>query len=245
MDKSYESKYHLLEESNWWFVARRDIILKLIKKLDLKKNAKILEIGCSGGPLLKFLKQNGFLNIYGIDISASAIDLCRMRRIKNVAVMDGAKTQFKNGEFDLIIASDILEHINVDTSALSEWYRLLKPNGRLIIFVPAFNFLWSTHDETNYHYRRYSKSLLLKKLEKANFKINRSSYWNFCLFFPTAAMRILQRFSVKKKSKTKDQLYKLTPLVNNGLIILLKVENWFLKFLNFPIGVSIFAICKK
>lgn len=243
MDISCELKYHELEENTWWFVSRRNIILKLIKKLNLKKDAKILDIGCSGGPLIKLLSQNGFIEVYGIDISSEAIGLCKERGIENVAVMDGTKTQFNDNEFDLIISSDTLEHIENDIDALSEWRRILKPNGSLIIFVPVFNFLWSSHDEIFQHFRRYSKPAFLEKLKNSGFKIIRNSYWNFCLFFPTSLMRILQRLHFLKKSKG-SLLYKLNPWLDRCLVILLSIENNFLDFFNFPVGASIFAVCK-
>lgn len=239
MDKSYEIKYHKLEEKNWWFKARRNTILHLIQKIGVNKNAKILDIGCSGGLLIKFLAHKGFLNIYGIDISENAIDLCKERGIKNVKVMDGTKLLFNDNEFDLVIASDVLEHIEEDSAALLEWYRVLKPNGKLIVMVPAFDFLWSSHDKINHHYRRYPKLDLKKKVKKANFKIMRISCWNFFLFFPTVVVRLLQRF-YNKKNELKDQLYQVNPLINKILANLLKVEDWFLNFLNFPLGVSIF-----
>lgn len=243
MDELYELKYHSLEEKHWWFESRRDIIFKLIQKMD--KNSKILEIGCSGGPLIKFLKQNGFNNIYGIDKSKKAIELCKSNGLKNIFLMDGLKTRFNNEEFDIIIASDILEHIKEDNLALLEWNRILKKGGRLILFVPAFNFLWSEHDEVNKHYKRYSKSMLITLFKKSNFRIEKISYWNFILFFPASLFRIFQHIFLKNKIQKKDQLYKLNNIINKSLIFLLKLENLFLKKLNFPIGVSVFALVTK
>ena len=129
MKKSYESKYHNLEMVYWWFEGRRDIIFKLLHLEN--KNSKILEVGCSGGPLLNYLKQKNFNNLYGMDISLDAVNLCKKRGIKNVLVGDGSKTGFKDNSFDIIIASDILEHIKNDSLALLEWNRILKNKGKL------------------------------------------------------------------------------------------------------------------
>ena len=255
MEYAYEAEYHKIEEKNWWFISRRDMILQLIKKICSNKNVNILEIGCSGGPLIKFLHQKKFLNISGIDISQNAIKLCKKRGLKNVKVMDGAKTTFNDDKFDLIIASDTLEHIKNDNSALLEWYRILKPNGKLIIFVPAFNFLWSSHDEINHHFRRYSQSELRKKIKQTKFRIISTSYWNFCIFLPVMELRLIQRLIDNKKSRyhvgkttpfgIKTLIYKLNPFINRFLIYLLAVENYFLKFSNFPFGVSIYLVCEK
>jgi len=237
MEKSYEKKYHKLEEKNWWFISRRDIIFFLIKKMDLPKDAKILEIGCSGGSLMKILNENGYHNITGIDISEDAINLCKERGV-DAKVMDGAKILFEDNKFDLIIASDILEHIKNEGAALSEWNRVLKTSGKLIIFVPAFNLLWSKHDEINKHYRRYDKEELSKKLKGADFKLYKSSYWNFFLFFPLCFINIFEHFL----KKPKDHLRELNPLINKALIILLKIEKFFLNYRSLPIGVSVFII---
>ena len=245
MDKSYELKYHRLEETQWWFVSRRDILLKLIEQSNFGKDARILEIGCSGGPLLKILKEAGYTHAYGIDISEKAIDLCKRREIDNAMLMDGTKTRFGDNEFDIVISSDVLEHIEDEASALSEWHRILKPDGKLIVFVPAFNFLWSGHDEVNLHYRRYSKSQLTERSGKAGFEIDKNSYWNFTLFFPAALIRLSQRLFRRKTGKPKGQLYDLNPVVNKCLVVLLRCENWFLNFFNFPVGVSVFVVCRK
>ena len=102
MDKDYEIKYHAEEEKNWWFVSRRNVILKLLKRTD--KSAKILDIGCGGGPLLLDLKAAGFTNVYGLDFSEEAVAKCVERGLSNVYVMDGHSPKFEPESFDIIIA---------------------------------------------------------------------------------------------------------------------------------------------
>ncbi len=240
MDKIYEMKYHELEPSNWWFVSRRDAIYRFL--LNTNTNAQILEIGCSGGQLLLLLASKGFSNVYGIDVSNEAISRCNKMGIKNVSVMDGTKTSFRDNTFNIIVASDVLEHINDQNAALSEWKRILRPGGTLILFVPAFMFLWSGHDEVNHHFRRYSLKQLNGLLRFSGFKIIRSSYWNFSLFFPILVLRLIDK-TLKRKSTR--GLYALHPLLNALFIKLLSLENSFLKKLSFPFGVSVFAIVKK
>lgn len=243
MEKHYESKYHGMEEDNWWFVARREMILNLLQREN--KNSKILEVGCSGGPLIQLLNKNGFKNVCGIDISNEAIELCKKRGIEHVSVMDGAKPAFKNEKFDIIIASDVLEHINDDSSALRNWNMLLNQGGKLIVFVPAFMFLWSDHDLVNLHYRRYSGGTLSAVLKRAGFRVERISHWNLSLFFPAALVRCLQRILPKNAGKKKDQLFKLNSVVNSALTSLLAFEDILLKWVSFPFGVSVFAVAKK
>lgn len=212
----------------------------------IDRNSKILEIGCSGGPLIRALNSLGYKNVYGIDISQDAVDLCKRKGIRNINLMDGSRTDFDDGQFEVIIASDVLEHIKDEQNALSEWNRILKPTGLLIVFVPAFESLWSKHDEANQHYRRYSKSGLLRALESANFEVRRSSYWNFILFFPTCLVRLIQRISLNGwQSRKGDQHLEINTLVNEILVRLVKAENQLLSVVNFPVGVSVFATARK
>lgn len=244
MEESYTIKYHRLEESHWWFLARRDIIFKLIK--NYHKDSNILEIGCSGGPLIRFLHGQGFMNIQGIDNNEKAIEICKQKGINDVRVTDGQETGFKDQQFDIVIASDVLEHIEDEDKALSEWHRILKPDGKLIIFVPAFKFLWGNHDEVNHHYRRYSKSGLSGILIKNGFTVKRVSCWNFSLFLPISLARLSQRFIFINRKRSAEQLKESTPFINKTLENILKLENRLLSYgINFAFGISVFAIAGK
>lgn len=243
MEESYTSKYHKLEEDYWWFLARRNIIYKLLK--GYHKNIEILEVGCSGGALIRLLKRQGFSRIHGIDIDEKAIEICRQTRLTDVYVADAKNTDFKDRQFDIIIASDILEHIEDEDKTLFEWNRILKVGGELLIFVPAFKFLWSKHDEVNRHYRRYSKSELIGALEKNGFNLKRISYWNFSLFLPVTLVRLYQRLLSSKRGSG-YQLHKANRFMNKTLECILRLENSFLSGgINLPLGVSIFAIARK
>ena len=243
MDKSYETIYHQEEEFNWWFVSRRNAILKLLR--NTPKSHSILDIGCAGGPLLLDLQENNFTACTGLDFSAEAVSKCKSRGL-TAFQMDAHDLKFPSNHFNLLIASDSLEHLEHDSRALSNWHDKLSPGGKLLVFVPAYQFLWSHHDEVNHHFRRYTKSELCSKLKAAGFEVNTSGYWNFMLFFPTFIFRI---FSVLKNkiipSKPKDQLSGLNPFLNKILIAWMKLENNIFTHLKFPFGVSVFAEATK
>ncbi len=243
MDQTFESTYQQLEAQHWWFEGRRNMIAQLLKTVN--KDAYILDVGCSGGALLQVLQEKEFKNIYGIDMSQKAVDVCLKKGFKNVYALKAEKTHFKDKEFDIVIASDVLEHIEDPKQALLEWYRILKSGGQLIVFVPAFQFLWSKHDEINHHFKRYSRSDLLNILGAMNFRIKRSSYWNFVLFFPISVVRLMEGKSFRNEKAKSGQLFKANAVMNNLLFTLLKCENQALQFLNFPWGVSVFAVAAK
>ncbi|MBS1647341.1 MAG: methyltransferase domain-containing protein [Bacteroidetes bacterium] len=246
MDKKSEEAYHQIEEWNWWFVSRRKAIINMLK--EVPKEARILDIGCAGGPLLQTLKEVGYRNVCGADFSPEAVAKCVKRGLEAYE-MDAQNLTFEANSFDVLIASDNLEHLQHDTQALDSWFRVLKPGGKLIVFVPAYLFLWSEQDVVNHHYRRYTKNELKTKVQQAGFYVQRSGYWNFLLFFPTSAFRMLQQIKNKiapsNKPSQKNQLEGFNPVSNRLLIFWLSLENSWFKKNAFPFGVSAFAEAKK
>jgi len=246
MRESFEEDYHRLEENHWWFMGRRDIILSLIKAyFQDKEDIKILEIGCSGGPLLKRLLREGYRRVFGIDLSPRAILLCKSRGVDNVLLMDGKEMGILTEKFDLLIASDVLEHIKDDKNAIREWYRVLKRGGIIICFVPAFGFLWSEHDELNNHFRRYTRKELIDLFHTVGMKILRASYWNFSLFFPTLLLRTFCKLPLLNRFRFR-QLREVGKVSNRVLGGLLKIENEVLmRGVNFPFGISAMVVAQK
>jgi ubiquinone/menaquinone biosynthesis C-methylase UbiE len=158
MDKIFEQRYLKLQ-SNWWFSARRELILNLIK--DIPYN-NVLEIGCGSGELSKYID-----NYIGIDTSKTAKSI----------IGDAQRLPIKDNFADLILILDILEHTD-DKIVIDEVYRVLKPSGNVIVTVPGFMFLWSQHDIDNHHVKRYKNGELPLK----QFKIEKFTYWNFLMF---------------------------------------------------------------
>ena len=242
MDASFELKYHRLEDHHPWFVARREILHDLLKVVP--RDGAILDVGCASGVLLQEIEQKGYSNLSGLDISPQAVELSKERGLKNIYLMDGADPKFPPDTFDCIIASDIFEHIDQEKTTINNWKKILKENGIIICFVPAFNFLWSRHDRANHHFRRYTRARLARLFNASGLTVIRSSYWNFFLFFPTAIIRFIQRLFPEKKDG--DNL----PVIKNGLarwamIFLPHLEKYLLRYINFPVGVSTFVIAKK
>lgn len=242
MEKGYEKKYHDVESENWWFKSRRQYIIDLVK--DAPKDSKILDIGCSSGMLILDLQEVGFnpSNLFGIDISETAIENARHNGLQNVFVMDAQNITLAE-KFDIIISSDCLEHLQDDKKALKNWNQLLNPNGKLYVFVPAFQSLWSNHDVVNMHYRRYTRTGLKTKIEDEQLQIINSGYWNFSLFLPVFIFRKIKNILGGKEDDKGDIVG--SPVANSVLLQLINIENKLLKFINFPFGVSTFCIAVK
>lgn len=243
MEKDFEKKYHDVEIDHWWFKSRRKYLLDLLK--DAPKDSKVLDIGCSSGIFLKDLEKLGFKteNLFGIDISDKAIANCKANGITNCFVMDAQNITLTE-TFDIIIASDCLEHLEDDKKALKNWNQVLKIGGKMYVFVPAFMSLWSYHDDVNMHHRRYTNSELKSKIKAEKLEIQKSGYWNFFLFVPVYFFRKISK--VFQKGKTGESDISIgNSTVNNALLQLIVLENKLLKTINFPFGVSTFCIAKK
>ncbi len=242
MDGNFEHTYHNLEDTHWWFVSRRRLWMPFLKQFS--RQSRILEIGCSGGVLQQQLQALGFNDLTGIDISDVAIDRARQKMGDRVSVMDAQKLSFEDQSFDIIIASDVLEHLELEHQALTEWYRVLKPGGTLFVGVPAFMMLWSHHDVVNHHKRRYVPSSLKNALVKAGFSVQSTFFWN-CFLFPLMfAVRMFQHVYFRESSNLGGP----HPVVNTALKTILNIENFLLYHLKWsflPFGGSVVSIVKK
>jgi len=240
-NKEYEKLYKF-EQFYWWHVGRRDILNFFLKKFLNKKGIQILEIGCGTGGNLEILSNLG--EVTGLDVLKYALDFCRKRGVNNLVLGRAEKTNFPSESFDLILMLDVLEHIKDDKKAIGETRRILKEGGYFLVTVPAYQFIWSEHDEILGHYRRYSISDFSKKLEEAGFDIIKISYFVSLLFPVILGYRILRKILFPKSKKNTAYVVLPKP-INNFFIYLLKLEGLLLKYFNLPFGTSILCIAQK
>src|SRR3989338_3561289 len=175
-----------VEDQHWWFKGKREII-KYLLQAELKPGRRALDFGCGCGAILKSLSRE--VEVEGVDISRTAIDFCRQRGLKNVMVIKLDQWRPKPDYYDLIIISDVLEHVENDLALLRKLYSALRQGGILLATVPAFNFLWSNHDLILHHKRRNTRPALIKAARQAGFDWSFIRYYNFWLFLPVLAVR--------------------------------------------------------
>lgn len=229
------------EENDWWFVGRRKIILTLLNKyLVGQRNLSILDIGCGAGGMIEYLSNYG--QVIGLDKDKHIVDL-NLKKGKNVVCGDIKKLNFSNDSFDLITLLEILEHLDDDSSGLKEVFRVLKPQGILLVTVPAFPFLWSSHDSVAHHKRRYTKRELERKLSKSGFKILKISYMNIFLFPVIFLFRLFKNLFSREKNKSDFIDY--PAFLNHLLKLVFSSEAFFLKTISFPFGVSLLVLAQK
>jgi len=245
MKESYAHQYAVLEGEHWWFQARRLILRDLLTRLKWPPGPKILEIGVGPGHnLLELYPPDACLE--GVEPDPALAGLAAARSpipIFNASI-DQLPPQIEEGSYDGVTMFDVLEHIPDDAHALRIVNRKLKPGGRVALSVPAFMWLWGQQDVVNQHCRRYTSRELREKLQAAGFLIERVTYFNTILFPPIAAIRLVSRYGNRPHSEEGDFAYIRKPS-NTFLLNLFATERFFLRYLNFPFGVSVFVAAQK
>src|SRR3989344_9458524 len=160
MDIQEYGKMAEMENYYWWHIGRKSILQRQLTALNLPPKSRILNVGCGTGGTVDIL--NKFGNVVNIDTSEAAIKFSADRGIGNLVKVEGINLPFDNSYFDLVVGLDVLEHISDDKNALAEWQRVLKEGGYLLLTVPAYQWLWSKHDESLHHYRRYNKQQIAR-----------------------------------------------------------------------------------
>lgn len=230
----------LREETYWWHLGRIKLIESLLGKPS-KKRLKILNIGCGTGGTVGCLEKYG--KVTNVDISEEALTFLRSKGYKGIKV-EGEKLPFEDKTFDLIIALDVLEHIDSDREAVDEWRRVLKPMGKLLITVPAFQSLWSGHDVSLHHMRRYTTKNLAWDMKKSKFKAEKLSYFYLFSFPLVTGFRLTNKIFNRKVDEHTSYV-DLPNFVNNAFVSLAKIEASAVRKFKLPLGTTVVGIFSK
>lgn len=242
MEVSIYAEEDAAEEDHWWFMGRRRLFGDILRRLEVPKSAPILDAGTSGGTNLRMLRDAGFTNFRGLELSEQAIDICTRKGLGPIERGDVCGMPFPAAAFDFVLATDIIEHVDRDDIALSEVHRVLKPGGHGLITVPAFASLWGPHDEMLHHKRRYLREPLLRAVRAAGLTPVVSYYYNYLLFAPIWSLRWLRnRLRLTAKGETQIN----TPLINKVLYRIFLLDVMTAPLLKPAFGVSLLVLCRK
>ena len=231
-----------VERTHWWFVGRRRLFGREISALQLSQDARILDIGTSTGTNLRLLAELGQRRVTGLDVSEEAIRFCASKGLGEVRQGSVCALPFADDSLDLVLATDIIEHVDDDALALREITRVLAPGGHALITVPAFASLWGLQDEVSHHLRRYRMGPLMTAVRASGLRPLRSFHFNYLLFVPIWLARQLMRlFRVKLASEGEVN----TALLNRMLLAIFAFDVRSAAWLSPPFGVSIFVLAQK
>ena len=227
-----------LDQRHWWYRARREILAELIRH-DAKPpaNADILEIGCGTGHNLEMLGEFGRVDAVELDDEARAVAEKRLgRKVMNAPLpeLQGVGDR----RYDLVAALDVIEHVDDDAAALAAIAGKLKPGGKLVMTVPAHQWMWSAHDVVNHHKRRYSKAALRRLVQASPLRLDRIGYFN-SLLFPLA---IAERLASKLRGKDEADVRLPPKPLNAALEAVFAAERHLVGRLPLPPGLSLFAV---
>jgi SAM-dependent methyltransferase len=229
------------DEDHWWYRGRRRILRAAIDRLPLAPAARLLDAGCGSGRTLDELSRYG--RVSGIDLSPEAVASARRRGHDDVRVARVEQLPFDDATFDLVTCLDVVEHTPDDRATLAELRRVTRPAGLLIVTVPAYQALWSWHDEVNRHFRRYDSSSLRSVACAAGWDLVGDTHFNSVLLGPAAAVRIAQRH---RRAHAHSDL-ELTPSALNALLELpLRLESRLVAAgIRLPAGLSLLAVLRR
>jgi len=237
----YEAMYRS-ENDMWWYKGLRNVLKNTLKK---QKNLVIIDAGCGTGKNMEFLAQAGH-KVYGFDISEQAIDFCRLRGLQNVILGDITTANYPESFADVILSIDVLGILyEKDIDAfMHKAHEALKKGGKLLIHVAALQMLFSQHDIVCNIKRRYTKKTMKQMLKQYPFfEIKKLSYRMFFLFPIIAAVKLWKK---RKKGKNPKSDQGVPPRFINFLLTQIQyLENFFLRYINLPIGSSLYAVLEK
>jgi SAM-dependent methyltransferase len=227
-----------LDQRHWWYLGRRKVLASLIERFARPPaNGRILEVGCGTGHNLAMLRTYAEVDAVELDESVRAIAESRLGR----HVMADRLPELANvadRAYDVIGAFDVIEHIPDDDAALRAIAAKLKPGGKLVMTVPAHQWMWSAHDVVNHHKRRYSKRSLRQLIDRSPLQLEAIGYLN-SLLFPLA---LAQRMA-SKISGDKDARLGIPPRAVNGLLTaIFAAERHLVGRVPMPPGLSLFAV---
>lgn len=241
MDRIVYDRMAAHDSTHWWYRARREILSDYLAHYgELPANARILEIGCGTGHNLPMLARFGEVDAIEIDPAARAIASERLGKPVGDAPLPELPG-VERGAFDLVAVLDVVEHIDDDVAALEAMASLLRPGGKILVAVPAHQWMWSAHDVVNHHKRRYSKATLDAAIRKAGLTHNGLRWFNSLLFPLAVAARFAGKLTGKDDSDDSPPAKPLNAIFET----VFRLERGLVGRVPLPPGLSIITLVRR
>jgi 2-polyprenyl-3-methyl-5-hydroxy-6-metoxy-1,4-benzoquinol methylase len=237
------------EDRHWWYRGRRRIVEEEITRVPIRSSARVLDAGCGSGRLLDELAEYGAVS--GLDMNPDSVSIAQRRGHEDVRVGVVEELPWEDETFDLVTCLDVVEHTADDRVSMRELRRVVRPEGRLLITVPAYQGLWSSHDVFNRHYRRYDRRMMRAVAADVGLRIERMTYFNSLLLPPAAAVRLAQRFRYRRNGASNgnhtSDVELTPPWLSPALELPLRVEAAWLRggTRTIPAGLSLMAVLQR
>jgi SAM-dependent methyltransferase len=246
MDAAEIQRLAEYEEWYWWHRARQAIVTTLLRRHLPEGGAsrRVLDVGCGAGATSLVLREFG--TVLGVDFGVEAATAARGRGLQS-ACMDAGHLGVRDESFDVVVALDVLEHLDDDLAAARELRRVLKPGGLLLVTVPAYRWLWSDHDVALGHRRRYRRGEVRGLLARAGLRELLSSYIMTSVLPAAAAVRLTQRLTGRGRPapEAESGYIPLPAPVNTALTHLVGLDGHLAGRVWLPFGLSVVAVARR
>lgn len=235
-----------VEPVHFWFLARNAILMDVARRY-FPEPCKVLEIGCGTGFVLSGMRAAfPHTSFSGSDIFTEGLTFTA-QRVPGALLfqMDARHIPFA-GEFDLIGAFDVLEHIEEDEAVLAQMRQACKPDGGIVLTVPQHRWLWSRVDDFAHHKRRYTRAELAGKVTRAGFRVEYTTSFVSLLLPLMLASRGLKKSGTNMDEQMEAVGLRVGRLTNAVLRAIMRVEQWLIRLgLSFPLGGSLLLVARK
>lgn len=241
MDCAHLDELIKIEQTYWWHIAKQELLLKLLQRF-CRPPARIVEGGIGGGNTLHTLSQLGY-QVSGLDIIPEAIEHCRKIGISDVQVANLEQPwPLEQGTYDAAVLLDVIEHCDDASAALRNARDVLKPEGKVIVSVPAYQFLMGPWDLKLGHKRRYTSGMLRDHAGAAGLKVEWLSYWNSFSLPPAVVVRTFERLCVADRG---SEFPRVPDAINKTFIALSAAERAIMDKVSLPAGLSIMGVLSR
>lgn len=231
------------EEKHFWFLARKNFILQNFNNY-ISTEENIIEIGAGTGNVSRYLQQNGYEDISVGEMHINGLKYAKTYGIDNCYQFNLLDTPFKD-EFEVVCMFDVLEHIEDDDYALKNLNKMLKKHGKVVLTVPSHMWLWNRDDTVSGHKIRYTKNMLINKLENQGFEVLDAKYF-FIFITPLLLLRKIIKKDNSSNLKEEDTInISINPIINKILLTISNLENKIHKYIPNLFGGSLFIIARK
>jgi 2-polyprenyl-3-methyl-5-hydroxy-6-metoxy-1,4-benzoquinol methylase len=235
---------------SFWVKSRNRIFKALIYKNIFKVGeVEILEIGCGTGGFISKISSDDRFKITGSEIYHKGLVYAKTRQPKINFIQYDVVEKALDIDFDMILAFDVLEHIDDDCIAIKNIKNMLKHDGKVIISVPQHRFLWGKLDDLVMHKRRYSKSELVRKIQDNGLRVNYATSFVFILFPLMFLSRMFDRgsaSSVAQHEKELEARVVFNPIINELFNLFMRIDEFFIKLgISLPFGGTLIVVASK
>lgn len=232
----------IVQPDYWWYRARADLLHAALGRY-VGDPERVLDVGSADGPSVGWLRERG--QVIALDVDPRGLvpgDVCG----------SAMELPFASGSFDVVAALDVVEHCESEERALSEMGRVLKPGGRLLLSVPAYQWAWTSFDDHNHHYRRYTRKRLVRAVEGAGLEVLRATY----AFAGTLPFFAVTRLATRARERSRPNQSTLAPdavpslpdpgrAVTGMLMGLSRIDERLLRSTDLPAGSSVVVAARR